>query len=64
MKSRIRWIMVSMMALVYLLVATSPRLVLLALSFSYLLSGLFPRLSAQPRQEPQTARAEGRHGGG
>lgn len=64
LKSRIRWIMVSMMALVYLLVATSPRLVLLALSFSYLLSGLFPRLSSHARQEAHAARADGRHGGG
>ncbi len=63
LKSRIRWIMVSLMALVYLLVATSPGLVLLALSFSYLLSGLFPRLTPLARQEPHAARAGGRHAG-
>jgi phosphatidylserine synthase len=63
LKSRIRWIMVSLMALVYLLVATSPRIVLLVLSFSYLLSGLFPRLTPLARQEPHAARAGGRHAG-
>jgi CDP-diacylglycerol--serine O-phosphatidyltransferase len=63
LKRRIPWIMVSLMALVYLLIATSPQLLLLALSFSYLLSGLFPRLSPQARPEPHPARAGGRHGG-
>ncbi len=63
LKRRIRWVMVSLIALVYLLVATSPRLVLLLLSFTYLLSGLFPRLATQVRQETRAAPAGGPHGG-
>jgi CDP-diacylglycerol--serine O-phosphatidyltransferase len=63
LRGRVRWVMVSLIAVIYLLVAASPRLFLLLLSFTYLLSGLFPRLTVQSRQEPHAAPAGGPRGG-
>ncbi len=63
LRRRVRWVMVILMALVYFVVAGYPREVALLLSFSYLLSGLLPRLRAGARQEPRPATAGGRDGG-
>ena len=63
LRSRIRWVMVSLMALAYLVVAASPQLVGLILSFTYLLSGLFPRMISPGRPETRAAPAGSQHGG-
>ncbi len=62
LRSRTRWVIVSLVALVYLVVAASPQIVAVILSFTYLLSGLFPRLARAGRQEPRPAAAGGRDG--
>lgn len=62
LRRRMRWIMVILVALAYFVVAGYPREVGLLLSFSYLLSGLVPRLRPGGRQEPRTAPAGGRDG--
>jgi CDP-diacylglycerol---serine O-phosphatidyltransferase len=62
LKTRTRWVIVSLVALVYLVVAASPQIVALLLSFTYLLSGLFPRLARPGRQEARPAPAGGRDG--
>jgi phosphatidylserine synthase len=60
---RVRWMIVSVMALVIVLVAGYPREVGLLLSFAYLLSGLLPRLRPAGQKEPRPAPAGGRDGG-
>ena len=62
MKRRTRWVVVIVPVLIYIVVIASPQLVALVLSFSYLLSGLFPRLTAATRPETNRATAEGLHG--
>ncbi|MFQ5878022.1 MAG: CDP-diacylglycerol--serine O-phosphatidyltransferase [Acidobacteriota bacterium] len=62
LRRRTRWVMVILVALVYFVVASSPEFVALILSFSYLLSGLVPRLFAAGRAERRAAAAGGRHG--
>jgi CDP-diacylglycerol--serine O-phosphatidyltransferase len=62
LRRRIRWVMVSLMAFAYLLVAASPEFVALVLSFSYLLSGLLPRMAPPSRRVPRTAAAGGQDG--
>ncbi|MBI4168957.1 MAG: CDP-diacylglycerol--serine O-phosphatidyltransferase [Acidobacteria bacterium] len=62
LRSRIRWVMVILMALVYFVVAASPQIVALILSFSYLVSGLVPRLGRAGRKEPRPAPAGGSDG--
>ena len=64
LRRRIRWVMVGVMALAYFVVAASPQLVALVLGFSYLLSGLLPRMAAPGRREPRPAPAGGPDGRG
>lgn len=61
-RSRIPWVMVSLIAAAYFVVAASPQVIAVALSFAYLLSGLVPRRSAAPRPEPRAAAAGEAHG--
>ena len=64
LRRRVPWIVVILMALVYFVAAASPQLVALVLSFTYLLSGLLPRLRSRGgRQEPRPATVGGPHGG-
>jgi len=63
LRSRVPWVMVSAMAVVYFLVAASPQIVAIALSFLYVLSGLWPRRLAAGRGEGRAAVGE-RHAGG
>jgi CDP-diacylglycerol--serine O-phosphatidyltransferase len=62
LRRRIPWVMVGLMALVYFVVAASPQLVALILSFLYLLSGLVPRRLPGGRPEARAAPAGGRDG--
>lgn len=62
LKSRMPWVVVAVLALVYFVVAGYPREVGLLLSFLYLISGLVPRLRTAGRQEPRPAPAGGRDG--
>jgi CDP-diacylglycerol--serine O-phosphatidyltransferase len=62
LRRRMRWVMVILVALVYFVVASSPEFVALILSFTYLLSGLVPRLLSQGRHETRSVPAGGRHG--
>jgi CDP-diacylglycerol---serine O-phosphatidyltransferase len=64
LRRRFPWVIVIVPSLVYAVATASPQLVALVLSFSYLVSGLFPRLHARGRSEPRPAPAEGRHGHG
>ncbi len=64
LRRRFPWIIVVLPALAYAVAAASPQLVALVLSFSYLVSGLFPRLHPRGRPEARPAAAEGRHGHG
>jgi CDP-diacylglycerol--serine O-phosphatidyltransferase len=64
LRRRTRWVMVILVALVYFVVASSPEFVALILSFTYLLSGLVPRLLSPGRHEARPAPAGGRHGKG
>jgi CDP-diacylglycerol--serine O-phosphatidyltransferase len=63
LRSRVPWVMVSAMAVVYFLVAASPQIVAIVLSFLYVLSGLWPRRLAAGRGEGRAAVGE-RHAGG
>ncbi len=62
-RGRVPWAMVAAMALVFFVVAASPQLIGLALSFAYLLSGLFPRRVPPARPDPRPATAGGPHAG-
>jgi CDP-diacylglycerol--serine O-phosphatidyltransferase len=62
LRNRIPWVMVALMAAAYFLVAASPQLVGLGLSFAYLLSGLIPRRSPAARPEVRILSAGGSHG--
>lgn len=62
LRSRIRWVMVILVALAYFVVAASPQLVALTLSFAYLVSGVLPRFGRPGRPEPRPAPAGGRDG--
>ena len=62
-RGRVPWAMVAGMALVFFVVAASPQLIGLLLSFAYLLSGLFPRRVPPARPEPRPAAAGGPHAG-
>jgi CDP-diacylglycerol--serine O-phosphatidyltransferase len=63
-RSRVPWVMVAAIALAYFVVAASPQVIGLALSFLYLLSGLVPRRAATIRPDPRPATATGGpHGG-
>jgi CDP-diacylglycerol--serine O-phosphatidyltransferase len=64
LRSRIPWAMVALMAVAYFVVAASPQIVALALSFLYVLSGLRPRRLSAARQEAKPHPAGGRHAGG
>jgi CDP-diacylglycerol--serine O-phosphatidyltransferase len=59
LRSRIPWVMVSLMGAVYFVVAASPQLIGLLLGSAYVLSGLFPRRSAAARLEQRPAPAGG-----
>jgi CDP-diacylglycerol--serine O-phosphatidyltransferase len=61
-RSRVPWVMVSVMAMAYFIVAASPQVIAVVLSFTYLLSGLWPRRASAPRPEPRPAAAGGPHG--
>jgi CDP-diacylglycerol--serine O-phosphatidyltransferase len=61
LRRRTRWLIVIIVALAFTVVAASPQLVALVLSFTYLLSGLFPRLRSSHKPEPRTAVAGGPH---
>jgi CDP-diacylglycerol---serine O-phosphatidyltransferase len=63
LRRRTRWVMVILMALVYFVIAAKPPLVALILSYTYLVSGLFPRLLPAGRHEPRPAPAGGPHDG-
>lgn len=64
-RSRVSWVMVAAMAVVFFVVAASPQVIGLTLAFLYLLSGLVPRRPAPLRPEPHPAPAEGGpHAGG
>jgi CDP-diacylglycerol--serine O-phosphatidyltransferase len=62
-RGRVPWAMVAAMALIFFVVAASPQLIGLALSFAYLLSGLFPRRVPPARPDPRPAAAGGSHAG-
>ena len=62
-RGRVPWAMVAAMALVFFVIAASPQLIGLALSFAYLLSGLFPRRVPPARPEPRPVAAGGPHAG-
>jgi CDP-diacylglycerol--serine O-phosphatidyltransferase len=62
LRSRVPWVMVLAMAVVYFVVAASPQIVAIALSFLYVLSGLWPRRLAGGR-EGRAAVGE-KHAGG
>lgn len=62
-RGRVSWVMVTAMALVFFVVAASPQLIGLGLSFTYLLSGLVPRRVPPSRPEPRPAAAGGPHAG-
>lgn len=62
LRRRTRWVMVILVAMVYFVVASSPEFVALILSFTYLLSGLVPRILTAARHEVRAAPAGGRHG--
>jgi len=64
LRSRIPWAMVALMAVAYFVVAASPQIVALALSFLYVLSGLRPRRSPAARPEARPHPAGGSHAGG
>lgn len=64
LRSRIPWAMVALMAVAYFVVAASPQIVALALSFLYVLSGLRPRRTPAVRAEARPHPAEGGHAGG
>lgn len=64
LRSRIPWAMVALMAVAYFVVAASPQIVALALSFLYVLSGLRPRRTPAARAEARPHPAEGGHAGG
>jgi CDP-diacylglycerol--serine O-phosphatidyltransferase len=59
--SRVSWMVVSVMAVAYFVVAASPQVLAVVLSFAYLLSGLVPRRPAASRPETRPA-AEEAHG--
>jgi len=59
LRSRTRWVVVTGVALAYFIVAASPQIVGVALSFGYLVSGLVPRTWRGGRQEPHAAPAGG-----
>ncbi len=61
LRRRTRWLIVILVALAYFVVAASPQFVALVLSFTYLLSGLVPRLPSSHKPEPRTAAAGGGH---
>jgi hypothetical protein len=50
------------MAVAYFVVAASPQVIAVVLSFAYLLSGLVPRRPAASRPEPRPAAAGEAHG--
>ena len=60
--SRVSWMVVSVMAVAYFVVAASPQVIAVVLSFAYLLSGLMPRRPAGLRPEPRPAAAGDAHG--
>jgi CDP-diacylglycerol--serine O-phosphatidyltransferase len=62
LRNRIPWVMVALMAAAYFLVAASPQLVGLGLSFAYLLSGLIPRRTPPARSDARILSAGGSHG--
>lgn len=62
LRSRLPWVVVIVMALVYLVVAGYPREIALLLSFLYLISGLVPRLRTSGRQDQRPAPAGGPDG--
>ena len=62
LRSRISWVMVALIGAVYFVVAASPQVIGLALSFAYLLSGLVPRRAAGGRPDHRTAPADPLHG--
>ncbi len=62
LRNRIPWVMVAVMAAAYFLVAASPQLVGLVLSFAYLLSGLVPRRTPTARPDVRILSAGGSHG--
>ncbi|HUD71640.1 MAG TPA: CDP-diacylglycerol--serine O-phosphatidyltransferase [Dongiaceae bacterium] len=62
-RGRVPWAMVAAMALIFFVVAASPQLIGLALSFAYLLSGLVPRRVPPARSDPRPATAGGPHAG-
>lgn len=63
LRSRIRWVLVLLVAFVYFVVAASPQLVGLVLSFAYLVSGFLPRSGrAAPKEQARPATAGGNDG--
>ena len=62
LRHRMPWVVVGVTATVYFVVAASPQLVALILSFLYLVSGLVPRRLPGGRPETRPATAGGRHG--
>jgi CDP-diacylglycerol--serine O-phosphatidyltransferase len=62
LRSRVPWVMVSLIGAAYFVVAASPQIIGVVLSFAYLLSGLVPRRAPGIRPEPRPAPAGGGHG--
>jgi CDP-diacylglycerol--serine O-phosphatidyltransferase len=62
LRGRIPWVMVSLIGAAYFVIAASPQVIGLVLSFAYLLSGLVPRRAPALRPEPRPIPAGGAHG--
>jgi CDP-diacylglycerol--serine O-phosphatidyltransferase len=62
LRRRTTWVVVIVVALAYAVVAASPQIVALVLSFGYLVSGLVPRPRWGGRREPRPAAVGEPHG--
>ena len=62
LRSRVPWVMVSLIGAAYFVVAASPQVIGVGLSFAYLLSGLVPRRAPALRPDSRPVPAGGSHG--